>query len=233
MRHTPLLAGLLALAVLLLSACGGANVRSNVGSDPLPPPDTTSASGAYKGVTDYRLGSQDLIQVSVFGVEELSATARVNSNGQVSLPLIGAVMAGGLTIPELEAELSRRYADGYLQKPQVTVFVEEFASQRVTVEGSVKKPGIYPLSGRTTLLQAIAVAEGLDEFADLGGIVLFRQVDGRRMGAVYDMRALRSGKIDDPQVYGDDMIVVEQSGSKTAFRRFIQTIPSLGVFAWF
>lgn len=234
MRHTTLLAGLLALVMLLLTACGGGgNLRSTVGSEPLPPPDTTSASGAYKGVTDYRLGSQDLIQVSVFGVEELNATARVNSNGQVSLPLIGGVMAGGLTIPELEAELSRRYADGYLQKPQVTVFVEEFASQRVTVEGSVEKPGIYPISGKTSLLQAVAVAGGLSELADLQGIILFRQVDGKRMGAVYDMRALRNGQIDDPQVYGDDMIVVEQSGSKTAFRRFIQTIPSLGVFAWF
>ena len=234
MRQTPLLAGVLALVMLLLSACGGgSSMRAGMSSDPLPAPDTTSESGAYKGATDYRLGAQDLIQVSVFGVDELSKTVRVNSNGQISLPLVGSVMAGGMTIPELEAELSRRYAEGYLQKPQVTVFVEEFASQRITLEGAIEKPGIYPISGRTTLLQAVAVAGGLDELADLEGIVLFRQVEGKRMGAVYDMRALRSGQVEDPQVYGDDMIVVEQSGSKTALRRFIESVPAIGIFRWF
>ncbi|HXH00943.1 MAG TPA: SLBB domain-containing protein, partial [Xanthomonadaceae bacterium] len=124
----------------------------------------------------------------------------------------------------------RKYAEGFLQKPQVTVFVKEFTSQRITLEGAVKKPGIYPITGKTSLLQAIAVAEGLDPLADLGGIVLFRNIDGKKMAAGYDIRALRSGKIDDPQLYGDDIVVVEQSGSKTALRRFLEALPALGLF---
>ena len=218
------------MALSLLTGCASAGAVKQMGADALPAPDTTSASGAYQGASDYRLGAQDLIEVSVFGVEDLSKTVRVNSNGQISLPLVGAVMAGGRTIPELETELAKRYADGYLQRPQVTVFVKEFSSQRVTLEGAVKEPGIYPITGKTSLLQAIAVAKGLDPLADLTGVVLFRQIDGKRMAAAYDMRDLRSGRVLDPQIYGDDIIVVEQSGSKTALRRFIESVPALGVF---
>lgn len=214
----------------LLLGCTSGPVRQVASGQALPAPDTTNAAGAYEGASDYRLGAQDLIEVSVFGVEDLSKTVRVNSNGQISLPLVGAVMAGGRSIPELEADLAKRYAAGYLQRPQVTVFVKEFSSQRITLEGAIKTPGIYPLTGKTSLLQAVAVAGGLDPLADLNGVVLFRQIDGKKMAAAYSMRDLRSGRIADPQLYGDDIIVVEQSGSKTALRRFLEAIPALGLF---
>lgn len=221
--------------VCLLAACASdGDARRLATTATLAAPDTTSASGAYQGASDYRIGAQDLLQISVFGVKDLDKDVRVNSNGQISLPLVGAVMAGGRTIPELEAELAKKYAEGYLQKPQVTVFVKEFTSQRITVEGAVKKPGIFPITGRTTLLQAIALAEGVDDkIADLGGIVVMRQVGGKKQAAVFDLRQVRKGNIEDPQLYGDDVIVVEQSGSKTAFRRFIESVPALGIFAWF
>ncbi len=220
---------------LLLTACASSHVQRGPGVSgaTLPPPDTTNASGAYEGESDYRIGAQDLLEVNVFGVEDLSRTVRVNSNGQVSLPLVGGLSAGGLTIPELEAGIAEAYRNGYLQDPQVTVFVKEYASQRITVEGAVKNPGIYPLTGKTTLLQAVAMAQGLDPLANLAGVVLFRQVDGQRMGAVYDIRDLRAGRIADPQIFGDDLIVVDQSDSKTALRRFIESVPVFGMFMWF
>ena len=224
-----------ALLWLLLAACasgGGQRPAGNVVAA-LPAPDSTSANGAYSGASDYRIGAQDLLNISVFGVEELNKDVRVNSNGQVSLPLVGTVMAGGRTIPELESDLARKYAAGYLQNPQVTVFVKEFTSQRITLEGAVSKPGIYPLTGRTTLLQAIALGGGVDDkVADLGGIVLMRTVGGKRQAAVFDLRQVRRGVTEDPQVYGDDIIVVEQSGSKTALRRFIEAVPAFGIFSW-
>lgn len=226
---------LISLLVGLLASCastGGGHADSVATS--LPAPDTTSASGAYQGGGDYRVGAQDLLEISVFGVKDLAKEVRVNSNGQISLPLIGGVMAGGKTIPELEGELARKYAEGFLQNPQVSVFVKEYTSQRITVEGAVKKPGIFPITGRTTLLQAIALAEGVDDkIADLGGIVVMRQVGGKRQAAVFDLRQVRKGNTEDPQLYGDDIVVVEQSGSKTAFRRIIESVPALGIFAWF
>ncbi len=199
----------------------------------LPAPDTTSSSGAYEGVSDYRVGPQDLIEISVFQVTDLNRTVRLNSVGQISLPLIGSVAAGGKTVQELEAEIASRLSQRYLQNPQVSVFVKEFASQRVTLEGAIKNPGIYPLTGRTSLIQAIAMAQGLDPLANPQGIVVFRMVDGKKMAAVFDIAAIRAGNAEDPPVYGDDIIVVEQSGSKTALRRFIETVPMLSFFFLF
>jgi polysaccharide export outer membrane protein len=217
------------LMALALGACASNPNRAAMGAQ-LPPPDTTSIVGAYEGGTDYRIGASDLLKISVFGVEELERQARVNSNGQITLPLIGGVMAGGKTIPELEKELAAKYSDGYLQSPQVSVFVEEFTSQRVTVEGSVTKPGIYPLTGKTSLLQAIAMAQGLDELADQRGVVLFRQVNGERRAAAFDMAEVRNGSMPDPQIYGDDIIVVERSGSKTVVREFLNRLTAFAMF---
>lgn len=233
-RSTCLKCVALAVLILMLAACASRSTPRNalVGTV-LPAPDTTSSSGAYEGGGDYRIGAQDLLEVSVFGVDELTQEVRVNSNGQVSLPLIGAVMAGGKTIPELEESIATKLEEGYLQDPQVSVFVKEFTSQRVTLGGAVRKPGIYPLTGKTSLLQAVAMAEGVTDLADLSGVVLFRTIDGKRMAAVYDLREVTAGRMDDPQLYGDDIVVIEQSGSKTMFRRILESIPILGVFTWY
>ena len=72
-----------------------------------------------------------------------------------------------------------------------------------------------------------------DKVADLQGVVVFRNVEGKRMGAVFDLAQVRAGTMPDPEIYGDDIIVVEQSGSKTAFRRFIESVPLIGIFRWF
>jgi len=193
-------------------------------------PDTTSATGAYTGVSEYRIGAQDLLEISVFQVADLSRTVRVNTAGQISLPLIGELQAGGRTVQEVEKDIADKLADGYLQNPQVSVFVKEFTSQRVTVEGAVREPGIYPLSGRTTLLQAVAMAKGLDPLANLQGVVIFRHVNGKKMAARFDLRAIRAGTVEDPEVFGDDIVSVDQSGSKTALRRIIEALPLVSIF---
>ena len=228
MKQTCFLLVAFMLAVML-TACASHPARDAMATT-LPAPDSTTATGAYEGGTDYRIGAQDLLEISVFGVEDLSRSARVNSNGQISLPLIGGVMAGGKTIPELEKEVASKYSNGYLQNPQVSIFVKEFTSQRVTLEGAVEKPGIYPLTGKTSLLQAIAMAQGVDEFADLQGIVLFREVNGERMAAAFDLEAVRNGTSPDPQIYGDDIIVIERSGSKSTLREFLRTVPAFALF---
>jgi polysaccharide export outer membrane protein len=227
--------GLLLLLVAVAGGCANQAVRSNpnvVEGAMLPAPDSTTDAGAYEGATDYRIGAQDLLEISVFGINDLSRTVRVNSNGQVSLPLVGAVLVGGKTVPEVEQAIATQLKSGYLQDPQVTVFIKEFASQRVTLEGAINSPGIYPLTGKTTLLQVIAMAKGVDEkTADLKGVIVFRQVEGKRMGAVFDLAQVRAGTMQDPQIYGDDVIVVEQSGSKSAYRRLIESIPVVGLFS--
>jgi polysaccharide export outer membrane protein len=226
------------LLSLAIGACStsGSSVRSGTATavttskTAMPPPDTTSSGGVYTGISDYRVGPQDLLDVSVFQVPELTTSLRVNSFGQISLPLVGTLQAGGLTVQELEAEIAKKLAEKYLQNPQVTVFIKEYSSQRVTLEGAVNRPGMYPLTGRTTLLQCIAMGGDFTQMADLKGVVVFRQVNGKKMAAVFDIKAIRAGNAEDPLVYGDDVIVVDTSGSKTAMRTLIQTIPVLNVF---
>ena len=75
------------------------------------------------------------------------------------------------------------------------------------------------------------MAQGLDELADLSGVLVFRTIDGKRMGAVYDLAQVRAGTAPDPQIYGDDVIVIEKSGSRSAFREFIRSIPAIGIFS--
>lgn len=224
------------LTCLLLAACasqqaltpGSSHVVASVGG--LPAPDTTSASGAYEGVSEYRIGPQDLLTISVFGVPELNQDVRVNTAGNVSLPLIGSMQAGGKTIQELEQDIASKLSAKFLQAPQVTVFIKEFTSQRVTVEGAVKKSGIYPITGRTSLLQVIATAGGLDELGDAHALVVFRVIKGRKMAAVFDLEAIRHGAAEDPQIYGDDIVVVDVSGSKSMLHRLIQAMPIIGIF---
>lgn len=194
-------------------------------------PDNISIKGVYSGSTEYRIGPQDLLEVSVFLNEDLKREVRVNSVGQISLPLIGTVLAGGKTVEELEQELMTAYGKSLLQNPQINVFIKEFTSQRVTIEGAVNKSGIYPIKGKTSLLQAIALAEGIDmNLAQLDSILVFRTVNGQRMAAKFDLNLIRKGDAADPQIFGDDIIVVGVSNRKWAYRKFLESIPLVNAF---
>jgi polysaccharide export outer membrane protein len=194
-------------------------------------PDNISVKGVYSGSTEYRIGPQDLLEVSVFLNEDLKREVRVNSVGQISLPLIGTVLAGGKTVEELEQELMVAYGKSLLQNPQINVFINEFTSQRVTIEGAVTKPGIYPIKGKTSLLQAVALASGIDmNLAQLNSILVFRTVNGQRMAAKFDLNLIRSGDAADPQIFGDDIIVVGVSSKKWAYRKFLESIPLVNAF---
>jgi polysaccharide export outer membrane protein len=180
---------------------------------------------------DYRIAPLDVLDIAVFQVPDLTKTVQVSSSGQISLPLIGAVAAAGKSVRSLEEEIAAKLGAKYLQSPQVSVFVKEATSQRVTVEGAVMKPGIYPMTGQTTLLQTIAMAGGLDRVADSRGIVVFREVDGARKAAKFDLPAIRSGKANDPVIAGGDVIVVDESGAKTALRGIRESLGIFGLFS--
>jgi polysaccharide export outer membrane protein len=199
----------------------------------LRPPDTTSATGAYEGVADYRLGASDVVDVEVYGLPELTRQLRVNSRGMITLPILGPIRAAGKTVAELEDEITTLLAEDLLQDPQVTVFVSAYTSQKITIEGAVAKPGIYPLSGNTSLLQAIVIAGGVSEVANPKGIIIFRVIDGKRMAAVFDLDQIRGGNAEDPRIYGDDLIVIDRSGSKSAWAALLKVVPVAGMFSVF
>jgi polysaccharide export outer membrane protein len=124
---------------------------------------TQGNSDLHSGVpfgSNYILGPEDVINIEVFDVPELSKTVRVANDGMISLPLIGRVQAAGLTPEQLRKELADKWGEDYLQDPQVTVFVGEFKAKPVSVIGAVEKPGLYPLTGRRTLIEMLSMAGG-------------------------------------------------------------------------
>jgi polysaccharide biosynthesis/export protein len=189
-----------------------------------------SVPSGKKNPTDYKIAPLDVVEVSVFGVKELDRTVQVSTSGMISLPLINQVRAGGRTQSQLEKEIARKLEVTYLQSPQVSVFVKEYNSQRVTVDGAVKKPGIFPTSGDISLLQAIALAEGLNELADPSGILLFRTVDNKRMAARFDLKAIRTGRVQDPILQAGDIVMVDESLTKTRLNDVKSVLPLTGLF---
>lgn len=184
---------------------------------------------------DYRIGPEDLIEIQVFGVDQLTRTVRVNARGLVSLPLIGNLELGGLTASQAESLIVARLAESFLQDPQVSLFIKEYTSQRVTVEGAVNKPGVYPLRGPTTLLQSLAVAGGQANLSDMTEVMLFRaDAAGKRETLVYDVDRIRSGQVEDPTVVNDDLIVVKRSKARTILKDSIvrDIIDTVNPFRW-
>jgi polysaccharide export outer membrane protein len=194
---------------------------ARLGVPPAGQPSQPQPLDSLAGLSaDYRVGPNDLIDIDVFGVPELKRTVRVNSSGLVSLPLVGNVSLLGLTGQQAEERIASAYAEKYLQNPQVSVFIKEFTTRRITIEGAVAKPGIYPVTGQLTLLRALALAGGGGNYANLSEIMLFRKgQDGQSEPTkTYDLEAIREGKEADPVIVADDVIVVKRSAARAALR---------------
>jgi len=190
-----------------------------------------AASKGTATLDDYRLGPLDTIDVAVFQEPDLSVKAlQVDASGQIALPLVGSVKAQGMTASELSQELERKLGQKYLRNPQVTVTVASSVSQKVSVQGEVAEPGVYQLTGPTTLLDVISLAKGETEVATLNQIVVFRTVNGERMGAVFDVASIRRGESPDPVIHGNDLVVVGYSAAKRFWKNFVTSIPVLNVF---
>ncbi len=119
---------------------------------------------------EYRIGPDDLLEITVFEAPELNRSQRVSAGGQISLPLLGAVQAGSLTPRELEFVLEELLRRTYIKEPHVGVFVREMQSHAVSVFGAVKKPGVFQVRGAKTVVELLSMAEGLAE--DAGDTVL-------------------------------------------------------------
>lgn len=186
-------------------------------------------AAATPGNNAYKIGPQDVLDISVFQVPELQRTVQVADSGTVNLPLVGDVPAVGLTAQQVEQDLARKLGAKYLQSPQVTVSVKEFNSQRVTVDGAVAKPGVYPIRGHTTLLQIVSTAGGLAENSDETNVVVFRDAPekgpGKRNAAAFDYAAIRAGTTQDPTLQQGDVVVVNSSKFKETMGNVLKALP--------
>lgn len=218
-----------ALTVLSLAACSN-GPRIGETNDPmsvtkltdLPPP---TGADLVVASSPYRIGPFDKLDVTVFGVPELSGKFQVDAAARLSLPLAGTIDAAGLTPAELGKAIDQRLRGVYVKNPQVTVNLEETTSQVYTVDGQVTQPGSYPALGNITLMRAVANAKGVSEFARLDDVVVFRSVEGKPMAALYNLGAIRRGLYPDPKIYANDIVVVGDSKARRFFQQFMQIAP--------
>ncbi len=184
---------------------------------------------AYTSMADpsskaYKIGPLDVLEITVFKVPDLSKTVQVSEAGTINFPLIGEVETSGKSAREMEQLLAKKLGAKYLQNPQISVFVKEHNSQRVTVTGAVKKPGVVPMAGGLSLLQAIAISGGLDEVAE-STAVLMRVTDGKRLAGRYDVADIQAGRADDPPLQSGDVIIVPTSDMKQGFNTVLRLVP--------
>lgn len=224
---------LLTVVSALLSAC-----RSGLRSEGLSQGEAAYAIAppayAALGAKAYRIGPGDMINFQVFQEPDLSNDkVQVDDVGRVQLPLAGDILAAGLTAPELSAVIAGRLGREFLRNPQVVVSLVTRREPTVAVEGQVKMPGVYKITPADTLLSAIARAQSPTNVARLDEIVIFRIVNGQRMGARFDLRDIRAGRAPDPQVLAGDVVVVGYSSLRGIYRDILQAAPLLKVFTQF
>lgn len=217
------------LGAIVLGGCAerrGGSIPYNVSDFGTPDAPTIAPLDA-----GYRIAPMDTLAVKVFGMNDLTGDYQVDLRGNISMPLIGEVSAMNLTPLELDDLLTRKYGEKYLENPDVSVGIKLSAGRNVTVDGAVSKGGIFPVVGQLTLMQAIALAGGVDEeTANPRRVAIFRTIGGQRQAAAFDLVSIHRGEMQDPPVYSGDIVIVDGSAIKEAQRVFFRSVPLLNIF---
>lgn len=220
-----------------LAGCGGSNFRPEratavtpVAADALPAP---ALSETQIPTSEFPLGVTDKVAVRVFGAPDFNVDAAVDPAGAVTVPLIGDVPATGKTTRELAADIAERLGARYIRNPSVTVSLLEAGSRRVTLDGAVRMPGRYALTGPTSLTGAIALGQGTADNARGSEVIVFRTINGQRYAARFSLTDIRGGRAQDPAVFGNDVIVVADDRSRALLQDVAQVAPFLGLFYLF
>jgi polysaccharide export outer membrane protein len=171
-------------------------------------PAATPAPAARLDVDAFRIGPEDMLDVQVWKNAELSRVVPVRPDGMISLPLVNDIQAAGLTPSELRLQITQRLSE-FIPSPEVSVIVREVHSVKVAVIGAVRMPGHYEVNSRATVLEMIARAQGLTEFADRGRIVVLRQNGASSTRIPFNYRKVSEGSEQDNfAVRPGDIIVV-------------------------
>ena len=179
-------------------------------------PETTQAVNPTSfDILEYQIGPENVLQIDVYygKGEKISQKVRVSSRGFINFPLIGEVEVMGLTVTALQDKLTKLLGDDYLVNPQVTVFIEEYST--VSIMGEVKRPGVYPIKGRLTVMELISIAEGFTKIAAPNKVkVIHTTLDGSKQEnvvRVYDIINKDSSDNDNMVLRSGDMVIVPES----------------------
>lgn len=217
----------LSLGLIACAACAGGKPSM------LPAGDAAYAAipVSVPEASEESLRVGDRLAVRVLGEPELTSDQyRIDGNGSVQVPLAGEIPAAGRKPADVRDEIVQRLARNYIRNPQVAVIVMERVKTTFAVEGDVREPGIFEAQPNTTLLSAIAQAKSPTNVARLDEVMIFRTMNGQRMGGRFDLDSIRKGRAADPQVIAGDTIVVGHSALKGAWREFLQAAPAFNLF---
>ena len=182
--------------------------------------------------TAYLLRPGDKVAINIFQEEELSQdTVQIDEAGLISLPLVGELQAAGLSTPQLSRAIETAYGARFLRDPQANVVLLDARPRTVSVEGQVTRPGVYEMEPGYTLLSAMALAGSPSDQAKLDEVLVFRTVDGQRLGGRFDLTEIRSGRMPDPQLVPGDVVVVGFSSLRGFYKDILQLAPLVGTFA--
>lgn len=163
---------------------------------------------------EYLVGPGDVLSITVYDNEDLATKVRVSTSGTIVMPLIGQVKVQNLTVNAITDKITALLADGYLVRPQVNVFVEEFRSKKAVILGNVQKPGLIELSGPTNFLELVSKAGGLDKDAGDTATIQRKTTKGETSVTVVDLRALidKGDLSQNMQINDGDTIFISRSG---------------------
>lgn len=161
-----------------------------------PAPDISKHPSQFPSIEapeDYVIGKGDILRVFVWRNEQLHSQVVVRPDGKISLPLLQDLQAEGLTVLQLQKEITGKFSE-YLNNPKVTVIVNQIGSYKVSVLGRVASPGVYPITGNTTFIEAISMAGGFTEWANKRKITVIRNAGGKKRKLRINYKKIVSGK---------------------------------------
>lgn len=163
------------------------------------------------GEEDTTLGASDVFDIRVFGEEDLSGTYRVAQDGTIDFPLIGRVEVAGLEPTDVADLIEERLRVAqYMRDPQVSIFVQEYNSKRISVLGAVREPGSFPMQSGLTVVQAISLAGGFTALANRDGTTVARRVNGQIQRIPVHVDRITSGQEEDVVIRAQDIIYVPE-----------------------
>jgi len=205
---------------------GGSENLKIVQTSELPVPSIVDLQASDR---PYRVGPFDKLTIDVFGSAELSKKeVQVDASGRITFPLIGTIEVAGNTPGNISKQMQDLLRGRYIRDPHVSVNLQEIFSQRLTIGGEVKKPGVYPIIGKITLLTAIASAEGWTDISHKGEVVVYRKVKGQDYAVIFDVRGIERGNYPDPELYASDTVIVGESGPKKVWKGVLAASPLIG-----
>lgn len=207
MRKTTALSALDGFLLILVLSFPGQETPAQLNSGP----SIQISDASHSPLPEIFLSSGDLLAISIAGAPEYRYDVRVSPAGDASLPMVGSIKLAGLSTLQAESAVARRLeAHGYFNNPQVSIFVKEYATAGISVLGEVQKPGIYPLLGQRTLLDAISAAGGITPKA--GKSVTITHRDGIKSSKTILMSQDNGETLTNMVVRPGDMIVVSKAG---------------------